>query len=54
MFALFEFTHLASIDMLLVAIPESLGLLASGVGLVMIAVSIRRFIARNIEAEVTK
>jgi len=58
MFILFTITDLAAIEMLLISIPESLGLLAFGVGLVAAAVIGRWLLARGEEArdkkEITK
>jgi uncharacterized membrane protein YidH (DUF202 family) len=43
---LVESFNLAAIETLLVGIPESVGLLAFGIGLVLTAVFIRRLLAR--------
>lgn len=47
MLILFETTGFATFKMLLAGIPESLGLLAFGIGLVIIAVMIRRLLRRG-------
>ena len=47
MLVLFEITDLAAAETLLVSIPESLGLLAFGIGLVAVAVLIRWFLGRG-------
>ena len=51
MLALIENIEIAAFETLLVSIPESAGLLAFGIGLVMIAVFIRRQMAK---AEIAK
>lgn len=48
MLAVFERT-VASVEMFLVSIPESIGLLIFGIVLVAVAVVIRRLISRPIE-----
>lgn len=49
MLALLRFTEFASVETLLVSIPESLGLLVFGVGLVVLAVFIRSILSRGDE-----
>jgi len=44
MFALLEMTSLASVEKLVVSIPETVGLLAFGIGLVAAAVLTRRLL----------
>lgn len=44
---LLALTELAIFETLLVSMPESLGLLAFGVGLVVVAVLIRSFLSRG-------
>ena len=51
MLAIFENVDLAALQTLLVGIPESAGLLAFGVGLVMFAVFIRRLLAKAEDAK---
>jgi uncharacterized membrane protein YidH (DUF202 family) len=46
-FVLFENHGFASVDIVLVAIPESLALLAFGIGLAALAVLIRSFLTRG-------
>lgn len=46
---LFEILNLAAIRTLLVGIPESIGLLVFGIGLVLTAVLIRRLLGRGSE-----
>lgn len=49
---------LEPIEIILVAIPESVGLLAAGVGLVVAAVTLRSFLGRrapsDVESEIKK
>ena len=52
MLAVFDNT-VAKVEILLVSIPESLGLLVFGVGLMLIAVFLRRMLARTTEMEET-
>ncbi len=52
MLAVFDNTA-AKIEIFLVSIPESLGLLAFGVGLMLIAVFLRRMLARTTEIKET-
>ncbi len=52
MLALFDNT-IAKVEILLVSIPESLGLLVFGLGLMLIAVFLRRMLARTTEIEET-
>lgn len=47
MLVLFEITDLAALQMFLVTIPESIGLLAFGIALVVVAVLIRWFLGRG-------
>ena len=47
MLILFETTRLATFEMLLAGIPESVGLLAFGIVLVFVAVMIRRLLRRG-------
>jgi len=54
MFYLFEITIPAAIETFLFAIPETVGLLAFGVGLVVIAVLIRSFLKRGDKQEPDK
>ena len=50
MLVLIQITYFAAIEPLLFGIPESVGLLAFGVGLTATAVIIRRFLGRgNVE-----
>ena len=49
MFIFFTFADLAAVEMMLVSIPESLGLLAFGVALVAVAVIGRWLLARGEE-----
>ena len=55
---LFENVRMASVVSFLAAIPESIGLLVFGIGLVVMAVLIRSFLTRNetdkTDPEVTK
>lgn len=51
MFVFFTFADLAAIEILLVSIPESLGLLAFGVALVAFAVIGRWLLARGEEVK---
>lgn len=50
MLAVFERT-VASVEMFLISIPESIGLLIFGIVLVAVAVVIRRLISRPIESK---
>lgn len=52
MLAVFDNTA-AKIEIFFVSIPESLGLLAFGVGLMLIAVFLRRMLARTTEIKET-
>jgi hypothetical protein len=47
MFVLFEIADFAAVEALFVSVPESLGLLAFGIGLVVLAVLTRSFFARG-------
>lgn len=47
MFVLFEIIDLGSIELLFAGVPESVGLLLFGVTLVVMAMLIRRFMARG-------
>lgn len=47
MLVLIEITHFAAIEPLLFGIPESVGLLAFGVGLTVAAIIIRWFLGRG-------
>jgi uncharacterized membrane protein YidH (DUF202 family) len=51
MFIFFTFADLAAVEMMLVSIPESLGLLAFGVALVAFAVMGRWLLARGEEVK---
>ncbi|MGB7203405.1 MAG: hypothetical protein WBD16_14250 [Pyrinomonadaceae bacterium] len=51
MFIFFTFADLAAVEMMLVSIPESLGLLAFGVALVAVAVMGRWLLARGEEVK---
>lgn len=51
MFIFFTFADLAAVEMMLVSIPESLGLLAFGVALVAVAVIGRWLLARGEEVK---
>ena len=53
MFVVVEILNLATIKTLLVGIPESIGLLAFGIGLVAAAIVIRRLLGRG-DAEKTE
>ena len=52
MLAVFDNT-VATVEIFLISIPESLGLLVFGVGLMLIAVFLRRMLARTTEMEET-
>ncbi|CAN5459171.1 hypothetical protein BH10ACI3_BH10ACI3_01420 [soil metagenome] len=47
MFVSFEVIRVAAIELMFAGIPESVGLLGFGIGLVVFAVLIRRLIARS-------
>ena len=52
MLAVFDNT-VATVEIFLVSIPESLGLLVFGIGLMLIAVFLRRMLARTTEIKET-
>jgi hypothetical protein len=47
MLVLFEITDAASVEMMLVSMPESFALLAFGIGLVVLAMLIRTLLSRG-------
>lgn len=51
MFVFFTFVDLAAVELLLISIPESLGLLAFGVGLVAATMIARWLLARGEEVK---
>ncbi len=54
MLVVFNISMLATVEALLVSVPESIGLMAFGVGLVVIAVLIRSFLTRGEKGETDK
>ena len=47
MLSVIENTDIAAVEMLLFSMPESLGLLAAGIALVVVAVSLRSLLERT-------